>query len=374
MAATAKPAISTELPSQTGLINEASERILDVMNEAHVDSSKMNKKALSVLLAEESFKAIAPRYIATHKDLTMLLRYKDVLLTRIEEECKMLKHVNQKSEYEHESRVDQLEKLNSKLQQELLDVRCELVSCQKRLNFALARPPNSLPSSVVEASKHRRMDRYNTALVEYEKHMGGKVADSLQLKAIESENGHIRRGKTADREESPHDFDFSSRKDASTPLSKDQITYLKSSNNKHLPSLLTKDRFPNLPNINISIEKGKRDHDRSRDHRDQKKSHDRLKPESRSFTNADDIFEDRRKLRKDPSKRGQETLHDHHHRTEEPISSRNSSNMTDSKKQSRVPGLGNSQKLREELPSHGDNLHIDYHRFGLMGPPGRVKT
>jgi hypothetical protein len=371
----AKPAVSTDLPSQTSLITEASVRLLDVMNEAHVDVAKMTKKALSVLLAEESFKSIAPRYISTHKDLTMLLRYKDVLLTRQEEEGRMLKHVNQKSEYEHQLRVDQLEKLNSKLEQELLDVRCELVSCQKRLNFALARPPNSNPSSVVEASKSRRIDRYNTAVAEYEKYGGDRFNDNLHMRTVESENSHFNRGRTIDREEGANGVDHSMRRGDSTPLSREEIAYLKASKEKQLPSLLTKDRFPNLPSINLSMDQQRSRFDKSREHKNDRNHRDgQHKPESRSLLNADDLFEDRRKLRKDPSKRNNHTDNRQNSPTEEPSNSKNSSRVAESRIKSNFSGLGNSQKLRDELPSHGDNIHIDYHRFGVIGPSKKIKT
>lgn len=375
MAGQAKPAVALDLPSQLSVITDASSRMMDVLNEAHVDVAKMTKKALSLLLAEESFKVITPRYIATHKDLTMLLRYKDVLLSRLEEECRMLKHVNQKSEYEHSMRVEQVEKLNSKLEQDLLDVRCELVSCQKRLNFALARPPNNMPSSVVEATNIRRMDRYNTAVNEYEKLLGDKHSELHHNKTVVSENIHSRRGKTFDKEDTNQEVNQSSKREGSTPLSKEQIHFLKHSKEKQLPSLLTKDRFPNLPNINVSLENKGSSLNRSVNNQDSRKSRGE-KPEahSRSFLNDDDIFEDRRRLRKDVSKRGKEIGQDSHYKTEEQSNSRNTSKVTDSRPKVLAPGLNNSQKLRDELPLHGDNFHIDYHRFGVIGPPRQVKT
>lgn len=352
------------------IISESSSRILEMMSYVKATVRQSTLEDLSLQIAEEIYRIVAARFLATNRDLTMLLRYKDVLLGRTEEENKMLKHLNQKHEYEYQVRVDEVEKKNTKLKQEMLDVRCELVSVQKRLQFALARPPTNTPSSVVEASKLRSFDKYKTAVYEIEKHELGNMGPVSLNRTTESYNDYSRSKRDADkqrdRSEKLSNQAYSKREDSS-PLSKEQVAYLKSSRSKQLPSLLTKERFPNLPNINISLSREQINLDKQKKDKSRESSQINSKQNNRDES-KNRFYRSRERQAtppetSDPPKGFKSRLA----RSDEesnPIAI--SSAFGTAHLNISGSDLRNSHKLKKLLPSQADNFQIDYHKFGVI--------
>lgn len=370
MSGTTKTGQPLDTATKAAIISESSSRILDMMNEVKATVRRATLDDLSLQISEEIYRIVAARFLATNRDLTMLLRYKDVLLGRLEEENKMLKHLNQKHEYEYEIRVGDVEKKNTKLKQEILDVRCELVTVQKRLNFALARPPTNMPSSVVEASKLRSLDRYKTAVHEIEKHEQINMMPLSLNRTTESYNEQSRLKKDSDKNQDASEKlsnnAFSRREDC-TPLTKEQVTYLKSSRSKQLPSLLTKERFPNLPNINISLSREQINLDKRRKNESKENSQVVSRQNTRDH-NKNKYYKSRAREDSPPTKADQSRSPKNKHGRSDGETSPIEISSVFGTAHINTSGsdLRNSQKLKRLLPSHANNFQIDYHKFGVI--------
>ena len=343
------PLIRDNRPIGVSVIDSITNVIVGVLREAELLRKSWTLPDVAQRIAEESYKIVSSKFLATSREMAMLLRLKENLVIQVEEEVRVLKHVNRKLENENLGLSSKYEKEIKNVERELQNVKCEYLALQKRLYFATRRDTG--PNETVYFSREIENSIYK------EPH-----ENSVVLKgSYDSSKGNGDNFKTQVYEYKPIDLPLL--EDSHKSSGYERNTYRKE-RNKILRTNVTKGQE--------SI-------------REEKKKPDRILPSLLTYNTTNPIRSDSINLTshsgKTPSsvivkdsegKKSESGERFFKHsfnfskRGESEGDRRLAPVRFDTTINSKSSDMQKSFLLKQKLPLQGNNLNIDYHKFGVI--------
>lgn len=155
-----------------------SSHILEMLKEAETHNRTMAMPDITMRIAEECYRIIGTKFLVATREMAQLVKFKEALIEKLEDETRMLRQVHKKIETEYKDKIRSLEGVLTQQEKKFLDTQCENMALQKRLYFATKPPSLSTSSTAAEVEMDRRQ-RNSILRTTGERNMGGKPDASL---------------------------------------------------------------------------------------------------------------------------------------------------------------------------------------------------